>query len=384
MKFINYLAAIWLTLFLVACGGGGGNPGLPTGLSNPVKTTAPATITLSAGATQNFSIISGRAPYQISSSNLQVAVAAMNGSGFLLGGVSNGVANIVITDAAAQSITIEVTVRSAVALYTTAPSSLTMVPRASREFVIGGGQPPYTVVSDNTLVASTDGSVNTVLRINSNKIGTTNIKISDAVNATANIRLTVSSGSVALAISPASASTFVNFPVDVVVIGGNPPYRVGGLIPAAAEVVQDPVDNTKFTVTPFLVSSGLDISFIDSENAVVKFTLTVNAGQPTFRLSPNTLSVSEVFRIPFNLTAYGSTGAISAFSSDLTLFSVTVSGNTVKVTPRAKCVAENTDVTISVVDSSQAYATAIITVIDNGNTAEVVGPPAVAASNCPP
>lgn len=383
MNFIKCVAALGLTLTLAACGGGGGASGLSSGTSTPIKTTSPAALTLSAGATQNFSIVGGRTPYQISSSNSQVAVAAVDGVGFWVGGISGGTANIVLTDAAAQSTTIAVTVGSSVVLYTTAPDALTMAPATSRNFVIGGGQPPYTVTSDNTLVAATGGSGGTVLSIVANKVGTVKIKITDAVGATTSVGLTVASGGVPLALSPTTVTTFVNLPVNVYLVGGTPPYRVGGSIPAAASVTQDTVDSTKFIVMPLLVSSGLEIVFLDSENASVKFTLTVSAGQPTFRLSPSALTVAELSSTPFNLAAFGASGAINAFSSDLTLFSVAVTGNTVTVTPKAKCVGGDTAVTITVVDANSAIATSVITVKDNGNTAAVVGPPAVAANNCP-
>jgi len=367
MRFQKYLVGFGLALTLVACGGGGGSPGLPTVTVTAISTTAPPTLNVLAGGSQSFSIIGGKAPYQVSSSNAQVAVAVVADNTFLIGGISGGDADIVVTDAIGQSKTVKVTVGSSVDLFTTAPSSLTMAPATSRDFVIGGGQPPYSVTSNNATVATTGGSAGTVLNIAASKVGTATILITDAVGKTTSVGLTVASGGVPLALSPTSATTFVDLPVNVFLVGGTPPYRVGGSIPAAASVTQDPVDSTKFVVMPLLVSSGLDIVFLDSENAEAKFNLTVGIGQPTFRLSPSALTVAEKFATPFTLTAFGATGSVSAFSSDLTLLTVSVSGDIVTVNPSGKCVAANTSVTITVVDANRASATSVITVTNNGN-----------------
>jgi len=365
-SFIN-ISILFLVGILSACGGGGGSPGLPTGTVAAISTTAPATLNVLAGGSQSFSIIGGKSPYQVSSSNTQVAVAVVTDNTFLVGGISGGDADIVVTDAIGQSKTIKVTVGSSVDLFTTAPSSLTMAPATSRDFIIGGGQPPYFVTSNNATVATTGGSTGTVLSIAASKVGTANILITDSVGKTTSVGLTVASGGVPLALSPTSATTFVDLPVNVFVVGGTPPYRVGGSIPDAASVTQDPVDSTKFVVMPLLVSSGLDIVFLDSENAEAKFNLTVSVGQPTFRLSPSALTVAERFSTPFTLTAFGASGSISAFSSDLTLLTVSVSGDAVTVNPSGKCVAANTSVTVTVVDANRASATSVITVTNNGN-----------------
>lgn len=127
------------------------------------------------------------------------------------------------------------------------------------------------------------------------------------------------------------------------------------------------------TVRPLLVSSGLDISVMDSQNQIATFTLTVIEGQPTLRLSPNALTVSETNSGAIDLTVFGASGAIAAFSSDLSLFSTTVNRDTITLT-RLKCVAADTPVTITVVDANRALATAVIKVKDNGN---------VGVTNCP-
>ena len=258
-----------------------------------------------------------------------------------------------------------------------APSAVTMAPGAAASYAISGGQPPYLASSDTVSVATV--AVNgAVMKVNAIAVGVANLKISDNLGATISVAVNVASSGVALSVSPTTASTFVDMAVEVIVIGGTPPYRLGGSIPSAVTIVQDAITSGKFIVTPRLVSSGLDITFLDSQNASAKFTVTGIAGQPTMRMSPNAVTVSEVDTQPITLTVFGATGSITAFSSDLTLLAATVSGNTVTVSngSKGRCVATDTSVTINVVDSTRTLATAVITLKDNGNTS--------AADNCPP
>jgi len=173
----------------------------------------------------------------------------------------------------------------------------------------------------------------------------------------------------------------------VVVTGGTPPYRLGGIIPAALNINQTSPDT--FVVTPLAAISdpGIDISIFDSVNAVDTVNFIATAGQPTIRLSPSLLTVSEIATgRTFALTLFGvSAGGIrTAFSSDITLLTVVpaaVIGTTFTVTQATKCVAGDTTVTIIVVDldtttnpATSTIATAAVTISDNGNAG---------AANCP-
>lgn len=401
MRFLNYLPMLLITFFLAACGGGGGAPGLPSGTVKPMTTTAPATLVLAVGSSQSFKVISGVFPVNgITSSNAQVATAALDGDNFWIGASSSGTSNIVITDAKGQAVTISVTVENLSKLYTTAPNSLVIQPgSAAVSYTIGGGQSPYMAVSDNPDVAVVDGSSGTVLKISPKKVGTANITASDSATptkASVSIAVTVQS-LVALTVSPTTASSFINMPVTVYLNGGTPPYSVGGSIPQAVSVVQDKSDITKFVVTPLAVSSGLDITFLDSTGANVKFTVTGIAGQPTIRMSPSTLTISETGAPPISLTVYGAPGLGNVFSSDLTLVTVPIGpvdfSNPFTVTPTRLCVSGTKTVTITAIDKNQSVATSVITITDNGNTTEILTtdntttPPTItitrAASNCP-
>lgn len=178
-----------------------------------------------------------------------------------------------------------------------------------------------------------------------------------------------SAGNVPLSISPSTASTYVGTVVDVVVTGGTPPYRVGGGIPIAASVVQDPNNENKFKVTAKAISDGLDISILDSLDSSAKFELTVIQGEPIIRLSPSVLTVSELDLRPIIFTVFGATGNVTAYSTDLAQFSAVVADvrnadgtTTVTVTPVTRCLGGG-GVGITVVDETTAQATATISVV---------------------
>lgn len=402
MRFITYLSTLLLAVFLSACGGGGGSSGTPSGTKTQVKTTAPEALTLAVGASQGFSITGGVYPYQVSSSNTQVSNAGVDERNFWIGAVSSGTATITVTDAAAQVTSIKVTVANLGELYTTAPEALVMTPGSSaREFVIGGGQPNYTVFSDNTDIAVVDGSSGSVLKITAKKVGTANIFVSDSATpkkTSVKIAVTVKSLFV-LSVSPTTVTTFVAMPTEVYVTGGTPPYRVRGSIPAAINVEPKAgftglTDPTTFVVTGTLAGT-FDVGFIDSQNVEAKVNLTVQDGTPVIRMSPSALSISELDTQVISLTYYGATPA-NVFSSDLTLVTVPANPLTTKtftVKPTGKCVSADQGVTITVVDANKSLSTSVITIKDNGNVAAVPavpasgstpGTPAIPGSNCPP
>lgn len=399
MKLLKYAMGLAFVAALTACGGGGGNPGTPSGGSGvlqPLVVAAPSAVTVAPGAAAVYAISGGQTPYSAVSDNASITqVAVDQANNLTIGGMLEGTALVQVRDAksALVALTVNVSAGPAVALYTTAPNSLNMAPATTQSFSIGGGKAPYVVFSDKVSVATASAN-GPVLEIKAIAVGVANLKITDSLGAVTSIAVNVASTGVALAVSPTTASAFVNTGVEVVIVGGTPPYRVGGSIPSAVSAVFSVSDPSRLLVTPLLVSSGLDITILDSQNASAKFTLTGIAGQPTIRLSPNALTVSETSRVPIVLTVFAATGTVTAFSSDLSLFKTSVSSDnkTITVTQMSRCVPADTDVAITVVDANRATATAVITVKDNGNTSAAIAgdltadPPVlpVPANNCPP
>jgi hypothetical protein len=394
MSFVKHVLSASLIMVMAACGGGGGSAGTSSGSAvvvEALKVAAPSELTVAPGVAASYSVTGGQAPYSAVSDNstiTQVAISADNK--LVVGGVIVGTSKVQVRDAKSTMVELTVTVSAgpAVPLFTTAPNPLNMAPATNQTFRVLGGKAPYVIASDKLSVATVtpDG---TSFKIDAIAIGVANLKITDSLGASVNVAVNVVSSGVPLSVSPTTAQVYVDMTVELLVVGGSPPYRVAGGIPSAFRVAADPINANKFLVTPLLVSSGLDINILDSQDASVKFTLTAIAGQPTIRMSPAALTVSERDSNTISLTVFGAAGTVNAFSSDLGLLTTEVSrvnnANVITVTRRA-CVALDTPVTITVVDANRAVAISVITVKDNGNIAAVAATltaPAVVASNCP-
>jgi len=393
MSFVKYILSAAFITVLAACGGGGGSAGTSSGggvVVDALKVAAPTALTIAPGVAASYAITGGQAPYSAVSDNstiTQVAVSADNR--LVVGGVIEGTSKVQVRDAKSTVVELTVTVSAGptVPLFTTAPNPLNMAPATNQTFRVVGGKAPYVIVSDKLSVATVtpDG---TTFKIDAIAIGVANLKISDSLGASVSVTVNVVTSGVPLSVSPTTAQVFVDMPVEFFIVGGTPPYRVAGGIPSVLRTVFDVNSPNKLVVTPLLVSSDLDITILDSQDASTKVTITAIAGQPTIRLSPNALTVSERDRTAISLTVFGSSGVLTAFSSDLTLLSATVSSDNkvITVIGAGRCVGSDTTVTITVVDANRAVATSAITVKDNGNTPEITDAEGVvlrAANNCP-
>ena len=342
-------------------------------------TTAPATVNLAPASNQTFSVVGGKPPYIVSSDRISVVNATLSGSILQINGASTGSANIRIIDSLGASVSVAVVVVANGGALAILPTSGTTRIPAQITAGISGGVPPYRATVINSTIASVIINDQNQLLINPLKIGATTINVFDAENKVVTYTLTTTG--VALSVSPDEVTTFIDLPSQVVITGGTPPYRVTPGIPGA---FQASISGNIMTVTPTLASSSLAITVFDKDDNSVIFTLTGLATQPSIRLSPRLLAVSERDTQDIVFTVFGATGAITVFSSDPNLLSASVSGNTVTVktgNQTTRCVAADLDVTITAIDSTRAVGISTITIRDNGNTAAIA---AVAGSNCPP
>ena len=233
MRFITYLATLLFAVFLSACGGGGGSAGLPSVTKTPITTSAADALTLAVGATQSFTITGGAAPYQISSSNVKVAVASLDGRNFSITGVAAGDAEITISDASQQSASIKATIANLAKFSTSAPLAINIAPKStSLPYSITGGvqgvQYQWNSTDMRVATAQIDGNV---LRINGLAVGVATIQLLDSATPEPtfiDIIVTVSGGTTEplyttapseISVAPQSLTTF---PIG----GGVPPYQV--------------------------------------------------------------------------------------------------------------------------------------------------------------
>ena len=454
MRFLSYLSMLLLAVSLTACGGGGGSAGTTSGaVIAALTTTAPASLTVGIGASQTFIISGGRAPYAVSSSNVQVSIAGTKDNALTIGGIAPGSAAIKITDADAKTATIAVTVAvapfatnapaaltlvqgttssftlsggvpgysvvsadsrfvtatvtgttlniSAVAItsaaipvlirdaagtvltiavtvgssstldvFTTAPAALSVAPQSTTVFTVGGGTPPYSVVSDNTsaAVASINGTVLTITSFTPSTVGAGNvakITVRDA-NAKTATPIVVTVTALPFVLSASDITSFVGDVIDVAILGGTPPYKVfSGLVTGVSAVLLPSGNALRLTLNAV---STVDVSVFDASNQQQKIKVTVIAGSPTLGLAPSSITVSENDNQDIKFTVLGAApGAISVFSSDPGKLRASIAGNIVTVsTGFSRCVNTNTVVNIDVIDSKGAKGTATVTIVDNG------------------
>lgn len=444
MRLLKYVVGLALVAGLAACGGGGGAPGLSAGVSNPLLTTAPESLTVSVGSAQDFSISGGKAPYKATTSNAQVALGGVNGTTLTVGGVAAGSATITVTDVDGKTNAKAVTVANLVALYTTAPTTLNLAPSSNATYTVGGGVPGYTVSSSDSRIAIASLS-GTTLSINALAIGSTTITVRDlegkttviavvitnlvdlfttvppsvtvAIGASpvysvgggsgagytvtssnagvvsvslagtaltvtgvtvgsanvvvrdsvgASVTFSVSVGTLTLAVSPKNATGIINDVLIATITGGTPPFRasVGNTLVASASVQS----SNELRIQLLQVGSTI-VTVLDANNQSVAYEVTANAATPGIRLSPGAVAVSEFDTQSIVLTVYGAaSGPINVFSSDVRLLAAAIVGQTVTVTTGTqlnRCVALNTPVTITVVDSTGATGVSTVTVTNS-------------------
>lgn len=162
----------------------------------PLYTTAADNITVapvvppSEVGIRTFEVGGGLSPYSVSSSNTNVVDAEVDGSTLKVTGKFTGTAVLTVRDAANATVDISVTVAPQVALYTSAPSAVTVKVGATAGFAVAGGVAPYTAASSAAGFAT--AAVNgTALSITGVAVGTATVSVRDAVGALTSIAVTV-------------------------------------------------------------------------------------------------------------------------------------------------------------------------------------------------
>lgn len=199
--------------------------------------------------------------------------------------VGGGSATITLVDATghqgSSTITIKdnnggpgCSIESAVALFTTAPASLTLAPGSAGTYSIGGGKAPYTATSSNPAVVGVSLSGGT-LTINGLASGSAAVVIRDSAGATLSITVTVQTVA-ALSISAPSAVTIApgaSAAQTYYINGGMQPYSATSSNVSVATVA---VSGDRLTVTGVQAGSA-QILIRDFAGSTVTLSVTVAA-----------------------------------------------------------------------------------------------------------
>lgn len=355
---IRLIAACLGLMALVSCGGGGGAPGLPSGTPSALFTTAPGDVTLTVGSPMEYVITGGRAPYTVNSTNKSIADASMASSNsFRITPLLAGKASILIKDTVGVSVTVAVTVASP-ALYSTAPSALTLVVGTAQSYIVSGGQAPYTVNSSNPTISVAGINANNV-SIAAVSVGNATIGILDASGTTISVSVTVTDGS--------SATPLFTTATDTITVssGGTRNYSIGGgLAPYTATSADTNIATVSVTGSTLSIVGGTSggttlVVVRDKANKTVSISVKVGSANPFFTTAPS--SVTMLVGATQAYAISGGSGSYAASSSNVNIVQAAVAGSTLSLTAVAAGTAN-----VSVLDSTGASLTIAVKVATSG------------------
>jgi len=367
-----------LAVALAACGGGGGSPG-----SNPnagaLSVGAVTAVTLMPGEARSLPVSGGVPPYRVVTAEQAIAVAALNGSELVIGGQHAGTTQVTVSDRAGASVALNVTVGTSIPLYTTAPAALQLGvgPSEARTFRVNGGVKPYVITGNAPLVAAVTQLDAEQWRIEGLAIGEMTVRIRDAAGT--ELTVAVSVGSPELRISSDSLTLPIGIPATVALSGGQKPYSIAGGIPAAIQVRPVSGSDSTFEIIGLLATGDVDVVFADAAGKTVKTTVTVNTSTTQIRVSPSTVALGEKSGAAVKFSVFSAAkDGLTVFSSHPVLVSVSAVtnpvfnpdgtiktfGSFVGTVSGSTCVAADTAVTLTVLDSNGSVGTAIVTVVN--------------------
>ncbi|MBY0463877.1 MAG: hypothetical protein K2W33_02925 [Burkholderiales bacterium] len=324
------------------------------------------------GASKTVTISGGTGPYTAASITPLVASVSVNGNTLTVTGRSEG-ANAEIkvfdskgvTQSALVTVSAPIPSASGLALFTNMPTNLSLRPKNSVTYTLGGGTPPYSVTSSNTAVLS--GEVRgAALILQPGVAGNATVTVTDSASGTLNQRIFVMTTSAPLMLSATSVTGEVGSTLTLGIAGGMPPYTATTtattLIGSGFVVNGDQLSiNFQFADGPGVIAVK------DSEGSIATVDVTGVPLLSSLSVSPTAVTVPEsaVTTLPIRLMR--GKAPYLVFSSHPTLLRPTVSGNVMTVTsPTLPCVSANTPVTITVIDATSASATTTVTIQDNG------------------
>lgn len=239
-------------------------------------TTAPESFFMPAKATATYKIAGGLGPYTVTSSNTAIADASVNnGVLTVTSGNVAGKAAVNIRDAKGSLVLVTANVSgdSAVALYTTAPSSISIGLGDGPSYRIQGGIGPFTATSSNAAVAKASVAGNT-LNITGLSTGVADVVIFDSTGASVKVTATVQGGSAIVPLyttAPESITVAVGAKPTYTIAGGASPYTV-----TSSNVDVITVTQTGITFTATGVAAGLaTIAVHDANGTAVNIMVTV-------------------------------------------------------------------------------------------------------------
>ena len=328
-------------------------------------TTAPSALTLVPGASSEYLITGGTAPYVVNSSNASVVSAAVSGSKLTIGAVAGGAASVIITDAKGTTISVAVTV-STIPLTSTSPSSITIPANSvANVYSISGGTPPYIAKSSNEAVATANVPLGTTgLVITGLSGGAATVVVTDSKGAVLNISVSVPLPNALYSTAPASITMAIGSGGTYTIAGGTAPYAVSS---SDAGAVRASVGGNILSIAA--VSGGASTVLVtDSKGLTISLSVTVGSSAALFVNSPATLALGVGASASYQIT--GGTAPYTVTAGDGRIANAFVNGATLTVSA-----AKNGSTTLYVFDSAGGSKTVAVNVGDSTSAAVTVNAP---------
>lgn len=347
----------------------------------------PERLSVAPGNTSSVGLIGGAPPFTAVATNEALVAVSTAGAVLSVTGLQETAEVLVrVIDSQGVSRTLPVTVAASASstpnapLFSNLPAQLMLSPQSSRTYTIGGGTPPYSVVSSQAGVLSPNLR-GTALVLQTGQVGTAQLTIVDAAGTRLLYTVQVQSSVSPLSLSASDFADKVGAQMSVWVSGGRPPYTVSTTGSVRASAIQS--DNAIVLELTAVGSGGVTV-YDANLNKVTMTTMAANTALAnTFGLSPVRVTISETLAtdasgtlqptvIPFRLTK--AEPPVSVFSSHPNLLMPTVNGNFVQVSTPVKegkamppCVDGDVTVTITVIDSVGQSASSQVMVLNSGS-----------------
>jgi hypothetical protein len=239
-------------------------------------TTAPESFFMPSKATATYKIAGGLGPYTVTSSSTNIVDATVDkGVLTVTSGSVAGKAALNIRDAKGSLVVVTANVSgdAAVALYTTAPSAISIGLGDAPLYNIQGGIGPFTATSSNGAVAKATVTGN-ALKITGLSTGVADVVIFDSTGASVKVTATVQGGSAIVPLystAPESITVAVGAKPTYTIAGGAAPYTV-----TSSNVDVITVSQTENTFTATGITAGLaTIAIHDANGTAVNIMVTV-------------------------------------------------------------------------------------------------------------
>ena len=325
MRFFNFFATLLIAAILTACGGGGGSPGVGSGSVQTFSVTAPATLTLQVGLTQQYVIQGGVKPYTVFSNDPAVATGWLIGENvFAVGAVAGGKATVSVLDAKGAKFDMAVTSGSSTALFMTAPTALSLSPKMPQTYYLGGGTAPYTATSSFPSLVNVvvDGNRMTITADHVDGTNTATITIVDATGV-ASLKVTVAPVTTKLTVTTGTYKVFLGDTVRFFISGGTPPYRI--IDPLDNTVTSKIINGNEGEVTGIRVVDPVELIVVDADGQTATAPkITFMAGGDSFlRVSPDVFTLPEDANSPnivLNVFGVSPGSPITVFTTDNSIF----------------------------------------------------------------